>query len=293
MVTGLQVPQPADSPLLRDARFAALYLQERGQQTQTLSDSKDVQAIFVLLRSKVEPAAALEFTVDVLNRYLKTSLRLPEALDAARPLSTYGIDSLAVVEFRNWLRNELDVELSMLEIINAPSLVSICQTGFAVYRCSYKDDSQWQRMLSLIETQVRESLRCEQWLDLLPCHRLTILDDVKFNGATSHEIRDHFQAWVDGELATALKNPVKNPSQQSDKSLFTPSLASRYNFRLFVDDIRLESMDKMTFPVVKNLSRLYGSREAGDRNYKVQPEYEDGETDEGDEQVGWMYNGSA
>ncbi|KAJ6023925.1 Acyl transferase/acyl hydrolase/lysophospholipase [Penicillium herquei] len=127
MVTGIQVPQPADSFLLRDARFAGLYLQQSGQQTQNLSDSKDIQAIFLVLRSKAEPAAVLEVTVDVLNRYLMTSLRLPEALDAARPLSTYGIDSLAAVEFRNWLRIELGVNLSTLEIVNAPSLVSICE----------------------------------------------------------------------------------------------------------------------------------------------------------------------
>ncbi|KGO37897.1 Acyl transferase/acyl hydrolase/lysophospholipase [Penicillium expansum] len=127
LVTGIQVPQPADSFLLRDARFAGLYLQQSGQQTQTVSDSKDIQAIFVLLRSKAEPAAVLEVTVDVLNRYLTTSLRLPEALDVARPLSTYGIDSLAAVEFRNWLRIELGVDLNTLEIVNAPSLVSICE----------------------------------------------------------------------------------------------------------------------------------------------------------------------
>lgn len=127
LVTGIQVPQPADSFLLRDARFAGLYLQQSGQQTQTVSDSKDIQAIFVLLRSKAEPAAVLEVTVDVLNRYLMTSLRLPEALDVARPLSTYGIDSLAAVEFRNWLRIELGVDLNTLEIVNAPSLVSICE----------------------------------------------------------------------------------------------------------------------------------------------------------------------
>lgn len=127
LVTGIQVTQPADSFLLRDARFAGLYLQQSGQQAQTHSDSKEIQAIFVLLRSKAEPAALLEVTVDVLNRYLMTSLRMPEALDVARPLSRYEIDSLAAVEFSDWLRIELGVYLSTLEIVNAPSLVSICE----------------------------------------------------------------------------------------------------------------------------------------------------------------------
>ncbi|KAL4796138.1 hypothetical protein BDV19DRAFT_361592 [Aspergillus venezuelensis] len=49
-----------------------------------------------------------------------TSLRLPEALDAARPLSTYGINSLAAVEFRNWLRIELGVELTRWKLSMRP-----------------------------------------------------------------------------------------------------------------------------------------------------------------------------
>lgn len=127
MVTGIRVPQPEDSPLLNDARFAGLCLKGDGQQSKKLDGSKDVQAILVMLRSKAEPAAVLDVAVEVLNRYLMTSLRLSETLDAARPLSTYGIDSLAAVEFRNWLRVDFGVELTTLEIVNAPSLNSICE----------------------------------------------------------------------------------------------------------------------------------------------------------------------
>ncbi|KAI5862010.1 reducing type I polyketide synthase [Durotheca rogersii] len=130
MVTGIQVPQPEDSFLLRDARFAGLRLKEEGG-SKKLDGSKDVQAILVMQRSKADPAAVLQVTVDVLNRYLTTSLRLSEALDAARPLSTYGIDSLAAVEFRNWLRIDLAVEVTTLEIVNAPSLISISEKVIA------------------------------------------------------------------------------------------------------------------------------------------------------------------
>ncbi|KAI0434033.1 reducing type I polyketide synthase [Xylaria sp. FL1042] len=127
MVTGIRVPQPADSHLLRDARFAGLRLKETGSQAVKTDGSKDTQTLLIMRRSKAEASAVLEVAVDVLNRYLMKSLRLSEPLDAARPLATYGIDSLAAVEFRNWLRIELGVELSTLDIVNAPSLVSISE----------------------------------------------------------------------------------------------------------------------------------------------------------------------
>ncbi|KAK4243498.1 Fumagillin dodecapentaenoate synthase [Corynascus novoguineensis] len=133
VITGIRVPLPEGSSLLRDPRFSALQL--RGLQQAGGSGSggrasdraKDIQAIMLMLRSKAEPAAVLDAVVDVINRYLMTSLRLSEPLDAARPLSIYGIDSLAAVEFRNWLRADLGVDLSTLEIMNSPSLRSICE----------------------------------------------------------------------------------------------------------------------------------------------------------------------
>ncbi|KAI1178391.1 reducing type I polyketide synthase [Nemania sp. FL0916] len=127
LVTGIRVPQPVDSHLLRDARFAGLRLKETGLQAVRTDGSKDTQTLLIMQRSKAEPSAVLEVAIDVLNKYLMKSLRLSEPLDAARPLATYGIDSLAAVEFRNWLRIELSVELSTLDIVNAPSLVSISE----------------------------------------------------------------------------------------------------------------------------------------------------------------------
>ncbi|KAL4905108.1 hypothetical protein BDW74DRAFT_153019 [Aspergillus multicolor] len=73
----MQVPQPADSFLLRDARFTGPCLQWGEHRTQTESESQGVQAISVVLRSEAEPASVVEVTIDILNRCLTTSLRLP------------------------------------------------------------------------------------------------------------------------------------------------------------------------------------------------------------------------
>lgn len=80
-----------------------------------------------MIRSKAENKATLDMTSHMLNDYLMRSLRLSDPLDFARPLSAYGIDSLAAVEFRKFLKVELHFELTTIEVVNAPSLVSICE----------------------------------------------------------------------------------------------------------------------------------------------------------------------
>ncbi|KAI0883761.1 reducing type I polyketide synthase [Annulohypoxylon maeteangense] len=128
MITGIRVPQPEDSPLLRDARFAGLHLAGDANSRNASRDSpKDVQAILGMLRSKAEARSVLELTIDVLSKYFIKNLRLTESLDATRPLSIWGIDSLAAVEFRNFVKMELGVELTTLEVVNASSLVAVCE----------------------------------------------------------------------------------------------------------------------------------------------------------------------
>ncbi|TEA16265.1 Highly reducing polyketide synthase [Colletotrichum sidae] len=105
MVTGIVAPQPADSALLRDVRFAAL---RAGSGAKTSGEggnsaNADVQALLLLLRAKsAETAAQVSATVDAVNKCFVRMLRLSEPMDPARPLSVYGIDSLAAVEVRNW-----------------------------------------------------------------------------------------------------------------------------------------------------------------------------------------------
>ena len=68
---------------------------------------------------------------------------------------------------------------------------------FAIYRCSYKDESAWNHLVQYMEKYIKVVLECNERMDLLPHHQLVINDDMaKFNRATSHEVRDHFNAWV-------------------------------------------------------------------------------------------------
>jgi acyl carrier protein len=132
MITGIPVPQQEDSFLLRDARFAGLcvgHATPHGGQGAHGPDSsrRDVQAFIALVEAKVDHPTLLAGAVDVVNRQFTRSLGLSEPLEPAKPLSGYGMDSLAAVELRNWLRLQLGAEITTLEIINATSLLTLCE----------------------------------------------------------------------------------------------------------------------------------------------------------------------
>ncbi|EFE43073.1 hypothetical protein TRV_02200 [Trichophyton verrucosum HKI 0517] len=168
--------------------------------------------------------------------------------------------------------------------------------GWVVYRTSYSDEEAWQKMLNILHERVEKSLKTYKRMDLLPFHEMIIMDDkARFEGATSHDIRDHFTMWV---ADTVVPKMITAPSESEIKELRDPYkedpgpewlMGSRYNFCLFVDDICLESMEHMTTPVVKILAKNFGARKPEDRHYTVYSGWEDGETEESDEDVGWMY----
>ncbi|KAI0439056.1 PKSKA1 [Xylaria telfairii] len=132
MISGIIVPQPADSILARDARFSALFTHGNGAHSRTQEGSgsgdSEVQALLLLLRSKsASHAAQLAATINVLNNCFVRMLRLTEPMDTERSLAVYGIDSLSAVEVRNWVRTELSVLITTLDIMNAASLRAFCE----------------------------------------------------------------------------------------------------------------------------------------------------------------------
>ena len=128
LITGIPVPQPADSALVRDARFSGLFISsdDTGSGAKSAADgSKDIQAFFLLHRSGADPAAVLAAAVEIMNKQFTKTLRLEEPLEPAKSLVTYGLDSLSAVEFRNWVRAELGADLTLFEITNSTSLFAL------------------------------------------------------------------------------------------------------------------------------------------------------------------------
>ena len=132
MITGLIVPQPADSGLRHDSRFAALFTSQGSNNTASNNGrgggNVEVQALLLLLESEsADMTAKLQAMVEVVNGCFMRLLRLGEPMDPERPLAVYGIDSLSAVEVRNWVQAELRVPVTTLDIMNAASLTAICE----------------------------------------------------------------------------------------------------------------------------------------------------------------------
>jgi hypothetical protein len=137
LITGIAIPQPSTSPLLkRDLRFNTLYFPSSttssNTTTTTSSSSDESKAIRAFLLSLSSPSSSSSPTllpqiVSILTTQFTTSLRLSpsEAMEPGKPLASYGLDSLAAVEFRNWSRMELGAELTTLEIMGATSLFKL------------------------------------------------------------------------------------------------------------------------------------------------------------------------
>lgn len=129
LITGITMPQPASSALLKDPRFLPLCFGDRSSSTTTSSlslEDKAVRAFNHLASSNSHDPALLSMLVSIVSQQLTTFLRLDSAIEPAKSLASYGFDSLAVVEFRNWMRREIGAEMTTLEIMNATSILSLC-----------------------------------------------------------------------------------------------------------------------------------------------------------------------
>lgn len=129
LITGLVTPQAESSPLLNDVRFSPLSTSSLTSTTSTTSnDSKPTRAFFLLLSSaSTEHSTLLSTAVEIVGAQFTHTLRLSEPVEPGKPLTSYGLDSLAAVEFRNWLRREMGVVFTMLEVMGATSLWALCE----------------------------------------------------------------------------------------------------------------------------------------------------------------------
>lgn len=141
IVTGIPVPQPSGSELLRDARFQALHTsssrintdtERSSTQAGTQEDTKAIKELHLALRAKLGDSATSPDVqaalLAILQRRFARTLRLDSEadMDPSRPPRAYGLDSLAAVELRNWARAALGVQLTSLDIVNAGSMVALC-----------------------------------------------------------------------------------------------------------------------------------------------------------------------
>lgn len=74
----------------------------------------------------LKEASSVSFLAQEIGTTLFSFLMRPiEELDVKQPPSAVGLDSLVAIELRNWSRQRLGVELSVLEILGAPSIETL------------------------------------------------------------------------------------------------------------------------------------------------------------------------
>lgn len=129
LITGIPMPLTSSSPLQPIHRFSAL---RAGAGTS--SGDEDGTSALTVLKSAAkggdaadDQALLLASAIEVINAVLMRSLGASEPLDAGRPLASYGLDSLVAVELRNYVRTELGVEISALEVVGAKTLAALCE----------------------------------------------------------------------------------------------------------------------------------------------------------------------
>jgi hypothetical protein len=129
LITGLVTPQQETSPLLKDNRFAPLNVASlsSASSASNTDGSKPTRAFFLLFNSQAEHSTLLSTAVEIVSAQFTHTLRLSEPVEPGKPLTSYGLDSLAAVEFRNWLRMEMGAVFTMLEVMGATSLFALCE----------------------------------------------------------------------------------------------------------------------------------------------------------------------
>lgn len=69
--------------------------------------------------------------------------------------------------------------------------------GFIFHRCTYSDESSWQRFMDIVRHRAELDIHETGGLDITSSLEISFCEDgSKFEGATMDQIRQHFENWV-------------------------------------------------------------------------------------------------
>ncbi|XXG99230.1 hypothetical protein Hte_005567 [Hypoxylon texense] len=130
MITGLPFPLPEDSPLLEDVRFRSLlapYLSKGGDEKGAANDESDsIRAFQAMVKASLPTETLVAEAIKLVNKQLVRALGLAGDIESSKSLSSYGIDSLAAVDLRNWFEMRLGAALTTLDVLNATNVQTLC-----------------------------------------------------------------------------------------------------------------------------------------------------------------------
>lgn len=131
LVTSIMPGNPPFEPLHRFSALrpaAGTETAGSGGSSSSASNATKVAMLKKARKGEVDQLTLLAATMELVSPVLMRSLGVNEPLESNRPLTNYGVDSLVSVELRNWVRAELSVEISALEIVGARTLTTLCET---------------------------------------------------------------------------------------------------------------------------------------------------------------------
>jgi hypothetical protein len=186
--------------------------------------------------------------------------------------------------------------------------------GFVIVRAVYgpSSDARWAQMLEIFRANVEDTLTMYDQTELLQRHETTIIEDeATLDGADSYTARRAFRAWVAADLPQRLRDDcleewgghtqvrdklLSNDPHTAPNTIHPASLVPpRWQYCIFVDEDCLRSLDKgpedpeLKDPVLKILTTDWELEEVEVPTEEFTRDWEGGETDDGAEEVGWMY----
>lgn len=113
----------ASQPFVRDPRFSFGRRMNLGAEAASNSVNEANISVRHQLQAATTYTAAYSAVYDGVARKISSMMLLAmEDITPKKSIASYGLDSLVIVEFRNWLRRELDAILNMIELMNCASL---------------------------------------------------------------------------------------------------------------------------------------------------------------------------
>jgi len=103
--------------------------------------------------------------------------------------------------------------------------------GFVIYRCTYQNNSDWEKFMACFLGAVPDYLEFYSGLDLLDTFTPTVLEDPSFEGATVATLREHFNQWAKASL---------KEEQGVTENYYART--GRYRFFIMVDQEAMESV---------------------------------------------------
>jgi acyl carrier protein len=115
---------------MQPARFNTLRATKKRYKVTTSGRAEDTAR--PLLRDELSQAPSLQVATRVmmgrLSEWLARLMMVPiEDIDPQKPLTSYGIDSLVAVEFRNWIVKETGFDLTNLDIMRSVPMTQLGQ----------------------------------------------------------------------------------------------------------------------------------------------------------------------